>query len=141
MSKRFYWLKLKENFFNDKLIKYIRGLPEGDKILNVYLHIQLLSLKTEGVITREVCDSFSEEITLAIDEPFELVEKTINILTKLKLIEFIDENSFFLTETVTSIGKESESAERMRRLRERKKQQGNAQSTSFIDIDNENPWV
>lgn len=49
-DKRYYWLKLKEDFFDEKYIKALRKLPQGDSQVIVYLKMQLKSLKTEGII-------------------------------------------------------------------------------------------
>ena len=50
MGKRYYWLKLKENFFNQKEIKRLRRLAGGDTFTIIYLKLLLLSLKAEGKI-------------------------------------------------------------------------------------------
>ena len=44
-NKRYYWLKLHEEFFRQPSIKYIRTLPEGEKILIIYLKLLLVSLR------------------------------------------------------------------------------------------------
>lgn len=49
-EKKYFWLKLKENFFDDKQIRFLRTLPDGDKIVITYLKMQLKSLKTAGTI-------------------------------------------------------------------------------------------
>ena len=48
-ERRYYWLKLYDSFFENKTSKYIRRLPDGDKVLICYLKFQLRLLKTEGV--------------------------------------------------------------------------------------------
>ena len=52
-EKRYYWLKLYDTFFENKTSKFLRKLPDGDKILIVYLKMQLKLLKTEGVFCYE----------------------------------------------------------------------------------------
>lgn len=49
-NKKYYWLKLHEEFFNQTVMKYIRKLPDGDTITIIYLKLLLKSLKTEGYI-------------------------------------------------------------------------------------------
>ena len=62
-EKRYYWLKLYDSFFENKTSKFLRRLPDGDKILIVYLKLQLKLLKSEGVFCYEnLCDSLAEEI-------------------------------------------------------------------------------
>ena len=50
MAKRYYWLKLSEDFFSETCIKALRRLPSGDSLVIVYLKMQLKSLKTEGLL-------------------------------------------------------------------------------------------
>ena len=143
MAKRYYWLKLKADFFNDKNIKYIRRLPDGDKILIVYLRLQLLSLKLEGTIQYEkILPSCSEEIALDLDESIELIEQTIDILTRLKLVEIMEDNSLYLNAVAESIGSESDSAERVRKHREKVRNDTASQvNTDEYISENEKPWV
>ena len=45
-EKRYFWLKLKEDWFSGTTEKYLKSLPAGDSLLITYLKIQLMSLKT-----------------------------------------------------------------------------------------------
>lgn len=45
-SRKYYWLRLKEDFFVSKHIKFLRSQPDGDKMTIVYLQLQLKTLKT-----------------------------------------------------------------------------------------------
>ena len=67
-EKRYFWLKLKEDFFDDKQIKYLRSLPDGDKVLITYLKMQLKSLKTAGTIRYDrILPSSEDELALMLD--------------------------------------------------------------------------
>lgn len=46
-EKRYFWLKLKDDFFDKKYIKALLKLPQGDSLTVIYLKMQLKSLKTE----------------------------------------------------------------------------------------------
>ena len=48
MAKRYYWLKLKADWFSDKRIKKLRSIAGGDTHTIIYLKMMLLSLKDEG---------------------------------------------------------------------------------------------
>ena len=126
MSKRYYWLKLKENFFKQKSIKKLRKIAGGDTYTIIYLKLMLLSMKTDGCVYFEgIEDNFEEELALELDEQADNVRVTLNYLESHGLLEVGDPNSFTLPETLACIGSESESAERVRRFRERKALQGN----------------
>ena len=52
-NKRYYWLKLKDDFFRDKAIKKLRRIAGGDTYVIIYLKMQLLSLKSGGKLFYE----------------------------------------------------------------------------------------
>lgn len=106
--KRFYWLKLKEDFFSDKRIKKLRKIAGGDTYTIIYLKMQLESLKNNGVLIFEgVEETFAEEISLVIDEDVENVKVTIAFLLDNNLLVEYKENEFALPETQELIGTET----------------------------------
>lgn len=120
MEKRFFWLKLRETFFNETYIKAMRTFKGGDSLVLTYLEMALYSLKGNGIIERgELTPSLADEISIAINEPVARVKKTIEMLTKARVAE-LDGDRLYLTEMMKLMGAESTSAERMRRLRSRK---------------------
>lgn len=122
--KKFYWLKLKEDFFRQKEIKKLRRIAGGDTYTIIYLKMQLLSLRNEGVIFYEGTeDSFEEQLSLEIDEDIDNVKITLAFLFSNNLIEEISENEFLLNKVNDCIGKEGSSAQRMRKLRKKEAQE------------------
>ena len=123
MAKRYYWLKLKADWFSDKRIKKLRSIAGGDTHTIIYLKMMLLSLKDEGKLYFEgVEDNFASEIALALDEDAENVKLTLAFLQRHGLIEICDDCEYQLTEVPIIIGSETASAMRVREHRERKKQ-------------------
>ncbi|APC41549.1 phage replisome organizer N-terminal domain-containing protein [Clostridium estertheticum] len=121
-AKKYYWLKLKEDFFRQKEIKKLRKIAGGDTYTIIYLKMQLLSLKKEGRLYFEgIEDNFSAEIALEIDEEFENVQVTIMYLVKFGLLEELNENEYLMKNATLSIGNETQGAERVRRFREKEK--------------------
>lgn len=126
-EKRYYWIKLKEDFFSNKPIKKLRRMAGGDTYTIIYLKLLLLSLRNGGRIYFDgVEDTFVEELTLEIDESVEDVKFTVLFLQKHGLLEEITEKEVFLPETLNLTGSESQSAARVRRHRENKSLQCNA---------------
>ncbi len=116
-NKRYYYLKISSEFFNDKAIKRLRRLPGGDTYTIVYLKMLLSSLETDGYLVYEsVEDNPIEEIALDIDEDVEAVEITMNYLVKKGLASYMNEN-IELTRVHELSGSETDSARRMRKLR------------------------
>lgn len=122
-EKRYYWLKLKENYFDSPKIKKLRKIAGGDTYTIIYLKLQLLSIKNNGIIEYEKIEpTFQEELALKLDEDVENVGVTLSYLQSQGLVDVNEKNDFFLIEASNNIGSESESAERVRLFRERKNQ-------------------
>ena len=124
-SKKYYWLKLKEDFFRDKKIKKLRKIAGGDTYTIIYLKMQLLSLKTDGLLFFDgVEDTFAEELALEIDEKVDDIRVCLMFLTKNELLEYHQENEeYLLTEAKNFVGSETQTAERMRKMRAEKQKQ------------------
>lgn len=141
MSKRYYWLKLPDDFFRQKPIKKLRKIAGGDTYTIIYLKMLLLSLKTSGKLYfDEVEDNFCEELALELDEDEENVRVTVQFLIAKELLKVIDEKEYELTECASLVGSESSSAERMRRLRDKKASQcdtGVTQPLHLGDVEKE----
>lgn len=138
MNKKYYWLKLKEDFFRDKKMKKLRKIAGGDTYTIIYLKMQLLSLKNEGTLIFEgVEDNFAEEIALEIDEDIENVKVTLMFLLKNGLLEEVEQNHYIMTETIQCIGSESSSKERVKAHRERKKIRENIPLELVTKLSNE----
>lgn len=125
-KKRFWWLKLKEGYFNSEGMRRLRKQAGGEVFTIIYLKMQLASLRTDGVLSYNGYDeTFAKEIAFAINEDVDNVANAIAILRRYKLVEDITDTSFFMPEAVSNTGSECDSAERVRRLRERKALQCN----------------
>ena len=130
MSKRYYWLKLPEDFFRQKPIKKLRKIAGGDTYTIIYLKMLLIAMKNEGKIFFDgVEDEFFDELALDLDEDSENVKVTVLFLVRQGLIELVDESEYLLKECNKMVGSESASAQRVREHRERKLLQSNADVT------------
>jgi predicted phage replisome organizer len=142
-NKRYYWLKLKDDFFRQKEIKQLRKIAGGDSYTIIYLKMLLRSLKDDGKLYYEgVDDDFVSELALDIDEDVENVKMTVAFLMAKGLLVQSQTDEYTLSAAESLTGSESYSAERVRRFRE--KQQlalhGNAAVTACneeIEIEKE----
>ena len=120
-AKKYYWLKLKADFFSSKRIKKLRKMAGGDTYTIIYLKMQLASIKTDGVLQwTGLEDNFAAELALDLDESVEDVQMTLLFLQANGLIETSDNVNYILPYAVENTGTETSAAERMRRMRERK---------------------
>lgn len=120
-EKRFFWLKLQEDFFKSKRIKKLRRIAGGDTYTIIYLKMQLMAIKNGGCLEYTGLESsFARELALDIDEDPENVAITVNFLLSCGLMETSDNAEYFLPYAVLNTGSESSSAQRVRDYRERK---------------------
>ena len=69
-NKRYYWLKLYDDFFSSLRIKKLRKLAGGDTYLAIYLKMQLLAMKSDGILKWSgLEDDFTSELALELDKP------------------------------------------------------------------------
>lgn len=131
MAKRYYWLKLPDNFFKQKVIKKLRKVAGGDTYTLIYLELLLIAMKNDSKLYFEgIEDDFAEEIALEIDEDVENVKMTLIFLQKHGLIEVVEEDEYLLTQCNDMVGSETSSAARVRKHRQTKMLQCNNDVTS-----------
>jgi len=121
-NRRYYWLQLKEDFFNSKEMKLMRKLPGGEEITIIYLKMMLVSLAEQGKLYFEgLAEDLAEELSLIIDEDPEAIRLALMFLTKKKLLTTSDNYQFNLEQVPEMIGSETASARRVRKHRENQK--------------------
>ena len=119
-GKRYYWLKLYDDFFESKRIKKLRKL--GETCLIIYLKLQLKALKTGGVIEfARVEDDFVDELALDLNEPAEYVGKTLQFLLDQGLCEVTEPDTYFFPYVAYCTGSETASTQRVHDFRRRNK--------------------
>lgn len=123
-EKKFWWLKMKEGYMDSRVISLLHGMERGDTYFFIYLKLQLASLRNNGILRYEgYIDTLdlAGELSFEIHERAELVSETLNVMSKLKLIEQVSENEYLLPDVVMNVGSETEAASRMREIRAKKK--------------------
>lgn len=122
---RFYWLKLKEDFFEDDAIEWLEEQKNGKEYALFYLKLCLKSLKSNGTLIRRVGTMLvpydTEKLAEITRSDFDTVVVAMELLKKIGLIEVLDSGAIYISSLVDMVGSESRSAERMRKLRERSK--------------------
>ncbi|MBR4421204.1 MAG: phage replisome organizer N-terminal domain-containing protein [Erysipelotrichaceae bacterium] len=115
-SRRYYWMRLKSDFFESPEIKKLRKLAGGDTYTIIYQKMMLKTLQDDGVfIYKGIEDTFEKEVALIIDEDENNVMMTIAYLRAHNLLEEgYSENEFLLKAVPGLIGSETKDAERKR---------------------------
>lgn len=128
-EKKYYWLKLGDEFFGDKTIKKLRKIAGGDTYTIIYLKMLLLAVKQNNRLYFEgVEDTFPAELALELDEDVENVAVTCSFLEKKGLLKIMSEEEFFLTQCEEMVGSETDAARRKRKQRNLERLAGEKQA-------------
>lgn len=123
-NKRYYWLKLYDDFFSSLRIKKLRKLAGGDTYLAIYLKMQLLAMKSDGILKWSgLEDDFTSELALELDEEPENIKVTLAYLLSCGLAETDDSINYFFPFAVSNVGSESTVAQRVRDYRKKVKEE------------------
>lgn len=123
-NKRYYWLKLYDDFFSSLRIKKLRKLAGGDTYLAIYLKMQLLAMKSDGILKWSgLEDDFTSELALELDEESENIKVTLAYLLSCGLAETDDSINYFFPFAVSNVGSESTVAQRVRDYRKKAKEE------------------
>jgi len=107
-NKRFYWLKLQDNFFKNARIKKLRRVAGGDTYTIIYLKLMLLTTKTNGVYIYEgIENTIEEEISLKLDEKLDDVKILWQYLLTNQMVEERENGDVLIPEVSNNIGSET----------------------------------
>ena len=121
MAKRYYWLKLPDDFFRQKPIKKLRRIAGGDTYTVIYLKMLLVAIKQDCRLYFDgVEEDFCTELALDLDEDLDNVKVTVSFLLSQGLMVKDEEAEYLLTECDKMVGSETAGAQRVRDYRNRK---------------------
>ena len=117
---RFYWLRLKRDFFKRHDIRIIEAMPNGKDYILFYLKLLCESVDHEGNLRFSEHIPYSAEMLATItDTNVDIVRSAIKVFCELNMMEVLDDGTFFMTEVNRMIGSETQWAEKKRAYRER----------------------
>ena len=122
-DKKYYWLKLKRDFFKRHDIRIIEEMPNGKEYLLFYLKLLVESIDHEGELRFSDTIPYNEQMLSVITNTnVDIVRSALKLFADgLKLIEIKDDKTIYMEEVEKMIGSESWSADRVRRYREKQK--------------------
>ena len=118
---KFYWLKLKRDFFKRHDIFIIEGMENGMEITHFYIKLMLESVDHNGELRFNEEIPYTPEMFASITRMnIESVNRSISILKSFGLLELKEDGTYVLPKVASMIDSASDSdgARRMRRLRE-----------------------
>ena len=123
MEKKFYWLKLKRDFFKRHDIRILESMPDGREICYFFVKLIVESIDHEGYLRYSESKAYTNG-TLAVitNTDTDFVEKALIILKDLELVKILDDGTIFIPEAVKCIGYETKWAQKKRDWREQKGQ-------------------
>lgn len=119
-NTKYYYLRLKEDFFDSDELVYLESLPDGILYSNILLKLYLRSLKTNGrLMLRDRIPYSPMMLSNILRQPVGVVEAAIRTLNQLGLIEILDNGAIYMADIQDFIGKTSTEADRKRSYRAR----------------------
>lgn len=119
-NRKYYYLKLKENFFDGDAVVLLESMPDGILYSNILLKLYLKSLKNNGRL--QLSDQIpynAQMIATLTRHQIGTVERALEIFKQLGLVEQLDSGQLYMTDIELLIGQSSTEGERKKAARER----------------------
>lgn len=113
-NTKFYWLQLKEDFFEEDAIDWLEEQPNGKEYSLFYLKLCLKSLRTNGILIRRVGDVLIPYNHVKLGELTKTNPDTVAIamalLIRIGLVKMLENGELYLTQVENMIGSQSKGA-------------------------------
>ena len=117
-SKKYYWLKLKRDFFKRHDIQIIEGMENGKDYLLFYLKLLCESVDHEGNLRFSEQIPYNEKMLATITNTnIDIVRSAIKVFSELQMIDVMDDGTYFMSEVNKMLGCETAWAEKKRKQR------------------------
>lgn len=123
-QKRYYWLKLRKDFFQSQQIRILEGMPNGKEYAYFLLKLMAESISAEGRLRLTDTIPYSEEMLASLTNTnVDIVRAAVQAFQALGLVQLMDDGTYYMTEVEKMIGSaaDNDNAERQRRFKERKR--------------------
>ena len=141
-NKKYYYMRLKENFFDTNEMKVLESMQDGYKYSNILLKLYLMSLQSDGkLMLNERIPYNSQMIATITRHSVGDVEKALVLFKDLGLIEILDSGAIYMLDIQKYIGKSSTEADRQREYQRKIScskeicKESNKKSTPKIEIE------
>ena len=111
-NTKFYWLQLKEDFFEDDAIQWLEEQePNGRDYAYFYLKLCLKSLKSNGILIRKVGNILipydNKKLAELTKMDFDTVTVAMELLKKIGLIKILENGEIYIEQLEELIGSKS----------------------------------
>jgi len=136
--KKYYYLKLKEDFFESDEMLILQKMPSGYLYSDILMKLYLRSLKAEGKLMYRGRIPYSPEVLATVcRHEVGVIEKALEVFRQLGLIEILDNGAIYMMDIQNFIGQSSTEADRKREYRARV----DAEKTMLVDTRIESPGI
>ncbi|TGY86611.1 replication protein [Petralouisia muris] len=123
-NRRFYYLKLKENFYNSETMVILERMQDGLLYSNLLLKMYLMSLKSNGVLLLNDCLPHTvQAIATFTRHQVGTVERALKIFQEFGLVEILTDGAYYMSDIQLLVGQSSSEGERKKKERMRLKRQ------------------
>ena len=123
-EKRFYWLKLRRDFFKRHDVSIIEDMDNGKDYLIFYLKLLCESIDHDGNLRFSNEIPYTDKMLASVTKTnVDIVRSALKIFTELDMIEVREDKTIYMTELPKMLGSEVASAERVRAFRARQREQ------------------
>ena len=117
-NKKYYYLKLRDNFFDNDDIAILESMPDGILYSNILLKLYLRSLKNNGKLMFNDRIPYNAQMLSTITrQPIAVVEKAVGIFKEMGLIDVLDNGAIYMLDIQNFIGSSNTEADRKREYR------------------------
>lgn len=119
-NKKYYYLKLKDNFFESDEVLVLESMPDGYVYENILLKLYLRSLKYQGRLMFKDRIPFNSQMLATVTRhSVGDIEKAVKTFKQLGLIDILDNGAIYMLDIQEFIGKSSTEADRKKAYRQR----------------------
>lgn len=137
-DKKYYYLKLKDNYFESDKMIILESMQDGYLYSNILLKLYLKSLKGEGRLMFNERIPYNPTILAQITRhSVGVIEKAIQIFKEFELIEIMDNGAIYVMDIQNYIGHSSTEADRQREY-QRKLKESNGKDVKMIECKKSN---
>jgi predicted phage replisome organizer len=138
-NKKYYYLRLKDNFFDSDELKILESMKDGYLYSNILLKLYLRSLKSDGkLVVNDRIPYNAEMLASVTGHQVGTIKQALSMFKELGLIEILENGAIYMLDIQNFIGKGSTEADRQRlydrRISDERKQKKLTQSRNLEEI-------
>ena len=139
-NKKYYYLRLKDNFFDSDELKILESMKDGYLYSNILLKLYLRSLKNDGkLVVNDRIPYNAEMLASVTGHQIGTVKQALSIFKDLGLIDVLENGAIYMLDIQNFIGRGSSEADRKREYRQRIESDRTNVQTNLRQISEKSP--